>query len=138
MSKYVSDYILLTEYECSCCKKLPLDLDIEDLLYCYYELFEAFKDIRNEWNKPIPISSGYRCERHNYAVGGVPLSAHMFGCALDLDIEDSRVDALRGVIELVAPDLRMGIYPGFIHIDTAYLIRPRVSPDWEKGVRWVE
>lgn len=34
-------------------------------------------------NKPITITSGYRCQRLNKAVGGVPTSQHQSGCAAD-------------------------------------------------------
>lgn len=35
-------------------------------------------------NKPITITSGYRCKELNRAVGGVATSQHQSGCAADL------------------------------------------------------
>jgi hypothetical protein len=37
--------------------------------------------------KPIKISSGYRCEKLNKAVGGVYNSQHLKGQAADIDIQ---------------------------------------------------
>ncbi len=49
--------------------------------------------LRSEWNKrygegddPIVINSGYRSEAVNKAVGGVPSSNHLSGCAADIKV----------------------------------------------------
>ena len=49
--------------------------------------------LRSEWNKrygegndPIIINSGYRSEAANKAVGGVPSSNHLTGCAVDIHV----------------------------------------------------
>ncbi len=38
---------------------------------------------------PFPLSSAYRCPKHNKAVGGVPTSAHTRGYAVDIRCVDS-------------------------------------------------
>ena len=44
---------------------------------------------------PVYVSSGYRCTQLNAAVGGVPDSAHLYGCAADFTIPDfGDVDAV--------------------------------------------
>lgn len=40
--------------------------------------------IREAWGKPIIISSGYRSDALNKAVGGSKTSAHRFGLAVDV------------------------------------------------------
>lgn len=40
--------------------------------------------IRNKYGKPITVTSGFRCEKLNKAVGGVPTSQHRFGEAADI------------------------------------------------------
>lgn len=40
--------------------------------------------LREAYGKPIIISSGYRCEALNKAVGGSNTSDHMKGCAADI------------------------------------------------------
>lgn len=47
---------------------------------------EVLQPIRDKYNKPIIISSGYRCEELNAKVGGVSNSAHKYGLAADLDV----------------------------------------------------
>ena len=46
--------------------------------------------LRDAWGKPIVVTSGYRCERLNKAVGGAATSAHCFGWAADLQPQDMR------------------------------------------------
>ena len=50
-------------------------------LTCY-----VLEPLREAMNEPIPISSGFRCEQLNRAVGGVSNSQHMKGQAADLCI----------------------------------------------------
>lgn len=40
--------------------------------------------LRESYGKPIIITSGYRCEALNKAVGGSKTSDHMKGCAADI------------------------------------------------------
>lgn len=42
--------------------------------------------IRDEWGKPIIITSGYRCPALNKAVGGAKASQHMYGQAADIKV----------------------------------------------------
>ena len=49
-------------------------------------LIEKVLDPVREWyGKPIYVNSGYRCPELNKAVGGVPDSFHLTGCAADID-----------------------------------------------------
>ena len=47
----------------------------------------VFQPIREHFNTPIGISSGYRSEKLNKAIGGSKTSQHSKGQALDLDAE---------------------------------------------------
>lgn len=40
--------------------------------------------LREAYGKPIIVTSGYRCQALNKAVGGSPTSDHMRGCAADI------------------------------------------------------
>lgn len=55
---------------------------------CNYTL-QRLEEIRQQYNKPIYINSGYRCERLNKLVGGKVNSLHLKGLAVDLryDVE---------------------------------------------------
>ena len=46
-----------------------------------------FEPIRNHFGKPIYISSGYRSEALNKAVGGAKSSQHCKGEAIDIDMD---------------------------------------------------
>jgi len=45
----------------------------------------AFQNARNEIGLPIRVGSGFRCSAHNKDVGGVALSKHVAGMAIDLE-----------------------------------------------------
>lgn len=50
-------------------------------------LVDNVLDPLREWyNKPIYINSGYRCKKLNKAVGGVSNSYHLKGMAADIDM----------------------------------------------------
>lgn len=50
---------------------------------------EVFQKIRDHFDVPIKISSGFRSEALNKKVGGSKTSDHMKGCALDIDMDGS-------------------------------------------------
>ncbi|MCK7512151.1 MAG: D-Ala-D-Ala carboxypeptidase family metallohydrolase [Desulfobacterales bacterium] len=140
----VSEHITRAEFECHHCHKLPPDLyTFHDM---YQELFDVFEHLRRRWQEfppggGITVESGYRCEEHNTFVGGAPLSGHLFGVALDLRFPSkSEADLAQSILERDRGDIRMGRYikdPGLVHIDVAYLIRPRATEKWSRGVRWL-
>jgi len=45
---------------------------------------ERLIELREKLDKPMVISSGYRSEAHNIAIGGSKNSAHLKGCAVDV------------------------------------------------------
>jgi uncharacterized protein YcbK (DUF882 family) len=60
------------EFDChgkNCCSTTKIDS----------KLIEYLQKIREHFNKPIIISSGYRCEKHNKKIGGATKSYHMKG-----------------------------------------------------------
>ena len=53
------------------------------------QLAGKLEDIRSLLGaKPLLISSGYRCEALNMAIGGAATSAHLYGCAADFTVPD--------------------------------------------------
>ena len=57
-----------------------------------YQLVEKILDpLREAYGKPIVVSSGFRCEKLNTAVGGSKTSQHKTGQAADIrSLEDTR------------------------------------------------
>jgi uncharacterized protein YcbK (DUF882 family) len=130
------------EYACKDCGELPPDFYTAsgEIADPYVYLFDAFGVIRDAWGGPLRISSGYRCIKYNAQVGGEGCSAHMFGLALDLDVKDNaEVEKLARICELEIPEFRRGEYrngESFVHIDCAYLMYPRPTEAFRRGVRW--
>ena len=59
----------------------PSDVEIERLkILCE----KVLQPLRDEFNAPIIVNSGYRSQQVNKAVGGVPTSMHLIGCASDI------------------------------------------------------
>lgn len=74
-------------------------------------------DARGIAEVPFRISSAYRCEKHNEAVGGVEDSAHTKGRAVDI-IARSGFEKWRVVHGLkTAGFTRIGISSKFVHAD---------------------
>jgi len=62
---------------CPCCGACSMD---DSYMY-------KLVRVRDTLGKPMPVTSGYRCKRHNESVGGSPNSAHLRGRAADIDIK---------------------------------------------------
>ena len=67
---------------------------VQQIVALVYLTCYVLEPLREAMNEPIPISSGFRCEQLNRAVGGVASSQHMKGQAADLciggDLEKGR------------------------------------------------
>ena len=50
----------------------------------------CLEPLREHFNTPIVIGSGYRCPELNKAVGGVATSKHMYGYAADIHLPDEK------------------------------------------------
>lgn len=70
----LTKHFKLYEFECPCCKTVRIKA----------LLLERLEFLRGVWDRPIVITSGYRCEAHNAAVNGVPRSRHRTGSAVDI------------------------------------------------------
>ena len=66
---------------------------------CAYHLLHVLVDqlldpIREAWDEPIVVSSGYRCKELNALVGGAQHSHHLLGCAAEI-LAGNRADHRR-------------------------------------------
>lgn len=62
-------------------ENLPSWADVENLMEIATMVLDP---IREAWGQPLIVTSGFRSAQLNAAVGGVPTSAHMEGCAVDI------------------------------------------------------
>lgn len=103
-----------SEFACKCgCAVNHIDQRVIDMA----------QTIREALGSPVRVNSGYRCEKHNAAVGGVKGSYHTKGLAADLASPSKGNNALWQTIrELHAQgklsELSYAIkYKNFVHID---------------------
>ena len=76
-------------YASDTAKRLGIDNKptTQKMIHLVYLAAYVLEPLRVAMNRPIHISSGYRCEKLNKAVGGVYNSQHLKGQAVDIDIE---------------------------------------------------
>ncbi len=91
-------------------------------------LIEVLERLREHLNKPIIITSAYRCPEHNERIGGVPNSAHVRGYAVDIKVLSSRTRYR--VIEYLLREgvRRIGVAKDFVHFD--------LDPEKPQDVIW--
>ena len=100
--------------------------DGSDAIMIDQTLVVLLQAIREHFNKPITITSGYRTAAHNAAVGGAKSSQHLLGKAADIQVADTTVEAVAAYAESLMPDWGgVGRYPvkagrtkGWVHVDT--------------------
>lgn len=103
------------EFECKCgkCSTVKIDLKLVDYL----------QELRDYFDKPININSGYRCPSHNAAVGGARGSKHSTGEAADIQFVEEPVPAVDVARKAETMGIKgIGLYEkngeNFVHIDT--------------------
>jgi len=72
--------------------------------------------LRDMINKPIIITSGYRCEAYNKHIGGADNSPHLTGEASDIQVKGMTPVTLAVIADRIKY-IRIGIYPKHLHID---------------------
>ena len=74
------------EFVCKCCGQLPPAM--RDNIVALVD--NVLDPAREEFGGPVSVNSGYRCPKHNLAVGGVVNSQHMKGEAADVCCADNK------------------------------------------------
>lgn len=96
----------LKEFQCTCCKRVMIDS----------RLLKGIVLLRIMLNKPIYITSGYRCKKENERVKGYRTSYHMLGMAADIKVKDISIKELADI----AKDIGfkgIGEYKKHLHLD---------------------
>ena len=91
-------------------------------------VLDMLDEVREKFDKPIHINSGYRTPQHNEAVGGTENSSHLKGLAVDIACDNSidRFDLINCLLDVGFS--RIGVAKTFIHAD--------IDPDKSNGVMW--
>lgn len=98
------------EFACKHCGKIKIDIN---LLLKLEELRRAIG------NKPIVVTSGYRCPTHNKAVGGAANSQHKYGKAADIKARGMTPRQLGPYAEQVFHNGGVGLRGAtIVHVDT--------------------
>jgi uncharacterized protein YcbK (DUF882 family) len=108
---HATEHFLYSDFICPCCDTLKI-------VPGFYQHLHLLEQLRRELGFPILVNSGYRCDRHNRAVGGAARSWHLL-FATDIRPEDGAPDKLAA---LHAGAERLGFggigrYDTFIHLD---------------------
>ena len=113
-NKQLSQHFNSKEFECPCSK---CDNDTQVISE---NLIKKLELVRNDYGKPINVSSGYRCPAHNVEVGGAVDSAHVKGLAADLipslitlDDLDSLYESCYSIFDNIGDGRRLK----FVHVD---------------------
>lgn len=115
IKKQLSKYFVSTEFDChgsGCCSTTLINP----------KLIEYLNKIREHFNAPITISSGYRCIIHNRNVGGATGSRHSKGDAADIIVKGHNPREVAQYAESIGIK-GIGLYETakdgyFVHVDT--------------------
>jgi uncharacterized protein YcbK (DUF882 family) len=74
--------------------------------------------LRNELNKPVIITSGYRTPEWNAKCGGAKYSYHMRGMAADIRVNGISPKELANKLNAIVPDeCGIIVYKSWVHFD---------------------
>jgi len=94
------------EFKCPCCGKVKI----------LGALVSKLQELRDIINKPIIITSGYRCPSYNKKIGGYVNSPHLLGEAADIQIKGLSTVTIAMIASKIK-NIRIGLYPRHVHID---------------------
>ena len=100
-------YFDIHDFDCPDCGENHMDISF----------LERLDTARGLAGVPFKINSGYRCPKHNKAVGGSPTSSHLTGHAADIEFLTDRARGKAIAAFIKAGFLRLGIAHTYIHVD---------------------
>ena len=115
----IAPHFNLSEFACPCCHRVML----------HPLLLEKLEKLRKKMERPIHITSEYRCFTYNQKVGGVANSYHLIGLAADIKVKDINLIELLEICEKI-DFTGIGFYEkkNFLHLD----VRPTKRTRWRE------
>ena len=108
-AKRLSENFRVNEFACK---------DGSDCILVDAELVNFLQKIRNKFNKPVVINSGYRTATYNKSIGGAAFSQHVKGTAADITIKGiTPLEIAEYAEELMPYSGGIGLYKNFTHVD---------------------
>lgn len=107
-------YFKRSEFKCKCggkyCNGYPVEMQ--------EAVVKAADKVRAHFGKPVTVSSGIRCTRHNAAVGGVSNSRHLQGKAIDFSVSGFSASMVLAYVQSL-PEIRYAyaINSNYVHMD---------------------
>lgn len=116
--KMLSKHFNERELACKCCGKSKVDPRLVGGL----ELLRGMVSSHLGRDTPLVINSGYRCPKHNKAVGGAADSQHLKGTAADVRVPAGMTAANFAELASHVDVFRSGgigtyVDQGFVHVD---------------------
>ena len=113
----IAPHFKLSEFACPCCRQVIL----------HPLLLKKLSKLREMIDRPIYITSGYRCPGYNLKVGGIKTSYHLLGLAADVRAEGMSALELLEYAEIINFS-GIGFYEkkNFLHLD----VRPTKPSRW--------
>lgn len=125
-SEKLSDNFRANEFACKCCDYTIIDTNLINLL----------EKLRFHVGKPLKITSGYRCPKHNASVGGAALSRHVAGLAADVrwdgfefDIKTEQTKKMIRDLAQVSQLYGIGWADSFVHLDVD--VSRKILTEWK-------
>ena len=95
------------------------------------QIADHVQQIRSGLGRPLTLNSAFRSPEHNRAVGGATYSRHIYGDAVDIDVDQARADANVRAQEVFNEARDVGV--DFV----LPLAETSVSVDGQPRVSWV-
>lgn len=105
---YITQHFRAKEFQCK---------DKSEELLIARELLEILEDIRNHFDSPVVINSGYRTPKWNEKVGGTPNSYHCKGMAADIVVKGHSSLEVARYANSIMQEGGIIRYTNFTHID---------------------
>lgn len=128
-----ASFFTSSEFACKCknrnCEGKPPKLAMRPTIV------QALNRVRVEFGKPITVTSGFRCQAHNKAIGGSPKSQHMMGTAVDIAPASGSKEDLERLYQLCLEETAFtgvgdGRKKGFVHVDCRTLRPGEKRKEW--------